>query len=544
MRARSTRAAKFGVVFAVGVALATAAVPVASAVPQSRAAVGTAASVPRPPAPYRRGASHPPVGATAATPFTGAPGSPSPWQSLVNPPPFNPGAMLLLTDGTVLVQDQGADNNGSGDWWRLTPDSSGSYVNGTWSQVASLPSDYAPLYFASAVLPDGRVIIEGGEYNFGNEVWTNLGAIYDPVANTWTAVKHPKGSEWVRIGDAPSSVLATGKFMLGASGYSGTTAQAILNASTLKWKATGAGKADGNGEEGWSLLPNGDVLTVDTTDTDPPQNTEIYTPSTGTWASAGVTPVPLIDSVGEVGPQVLQPDGTVFAVGSTGENALYDTATGTWSAGPSFPVIGGLQYDSADGAAAVLPDGNVLVDASPGVYQTPTHFFVFDGTNLTQVADAPNAASQSSYDGFMLVLPTGQVLFNDRIGDIEVYNDSGSPQASWSPVITKVPKTLAAGSTYKVSGRQLNGLTQMSAYGDDYQSATNYPLVRITNTATGDVFYARTSEMTSMTVAPGAKSSADFTLPAGIELGASTLVVVANGIASKPVSVTVTAAGS
>jgi hypothetical protein len=136
------------------------------------------------------------------------------------------------------------------------------------------------------------------------------------------------------------------------------------------------------------------------------------------------------------------------------------------------------------------------------------------------------------------------VLFNDRIGDIEVYNDSGSPQASWSPVITKVPKTLAAGSTYKVSGRQLNGLTQMSAYGDDYQSATNYPLVRITNTATGDVFYARTSEMTSMTVAPGAKSSADFTLPAGIELGASTLVVVANGIASKPVSVTVTAAGS
>jgi hypothetical protein len=37
-------------------------------------------------------------------------------------------------------------------------------VNGTWSQVAS-PSGYSPLYHSSAVLPDGRVIIEGGEFN-------------------------------------------------------------------------------------------------------------------------------------------------------------------------------------------------------------------------------------------------------------------------------------------------------------------------------------------------------------------------------------------
>jgi hypothetical protein len=35
----------------------------------------------------------------------------------------------------------------------------------TWSQIASLPSGYIPSFFASAVLPDGRVIVEGGEYN-------------------------------------------------------------------------------------------------------------------------------------------------------------------------------------------------------------------------------------------------------------------------------------------------------------------------------------------------------------------------------------------
>jgi len=39
-------------------------------------------------------------------------------------------------------------------------------VNGTWLQLASLPPGYSPLYFASAVLPDGRLIVEGGEFNF------------------------------------------------------------------------------------------------------------------------------------------------------------------------------------------------------------------------------------------------------------------------------------------------------------------------------------------------------------------------------------------
>ena len=93
----------------------------------------------------------------------------SPWQLLTNQPPVldhtdcGPGNPILLTDGTVMVQD-----NGCQDWWKLTPDEFGSYVNGTWTQLASLPDGYSPLYHSSAVLPDGRVIIEGGEYNFSN----------------------------------------------------------------------------------------------------------------------------------------------------------------------------------------------------------------------------------------------------------------------------------------------------------------------------------------------------------------------------------------
>lgn len=479
-------------------------------------------------------------------------GETSGWQPFTSPPPFNPGVMFLLTDGRVMVQDQGPGNGSSGDWWLLTPDSQGDYANGTWAPAASMPAGYAPLYTADAVLPDGRVIFEGGEYNDGSETWTNQGAIYDPVANSWKTVAPPNGGagDWSHIGDAPSVVLADGRFLLGASG-SRTPAEAILHPANLTWTTTGAGKAADNAEAGFTLLPNGKVLTADADipSCAPARNSEIYDPASGTWTSAGLTPSPMVpcsgNSTGEIGPQLGMYDGRVLVEGATGVNAVYDTATGTWSAAPSFPVLGGQQFVAADSASAILPDGKVFLDSSPGTGITPTHFFLFDGMSLTQVADDANAAIESSHDGYMLVLPTGQVMYDYRRGpsSLELYSDGGTPDPAWAPEIHAVPSNLAAGRSYAVSGAQLNGLSQGAAFGDDYQMDTDYPLVQITDNATGTVTYARTSGMTNRSIAPGALSCTSFTLPAGIPHGVSTLRVIANGIASAPVSVTVGSTG-
>ena len=87
---------------------------------------------------------------------------------------------------------------------------------------------------------------------------------------------------------------------------------------------------------------------------------------------------------------------------------------------------------------------------------------------------------------------------------------------------------------------RLDDLSQGAAYGDDTQSATNYALVRITNNATKHVFYARTVNPSTMAVATGTLPvSTHFMVSARTETGASTLVVVTNGIPSKPVVVTV-----
>jgi hypothetical protein len=186
-----------------------------------------------------------PAGRAQATAGGGAQATNSPsfggtWQTVTQAPASGLTNPLLLTDGTVIFLDYL-----TGSWYKLTPDISGNYVTGTWSQIASLPSGYEPLYFASAVLPDGRVLIMGGEYN-GNfsagPVWTSLGAIYDPVANTWTSVSPPSGTGWTNtaaagscnggIGDAASTVLPNGTFMLGAS-CANPSVDALLNATTL-----------------------------------------------------------------------------------------------------------------------------------------------------------------------------------------------------------------------------------------------------------------------------------------------------------------------
>ncbi len=449
------------------------------------------------------------------------------WQALVNQPSFDTDTALLLTDGTVMVHEYSSQN-----WWRLTPDINGSYLNGTWSQLASMQSNYGPLYFASAVLPDGRVLIEGGEYNFGSPVETNLGAIYNPTTNIWTSVNPPAG--WSTIGDSPCAVLNDGTFMLGRNA---SKQQVLFNATTLSWTAVGSGKADNFSEEGLTLVPGGSILTVDTANG---TNSELYNPASGQWTSAGSTIVKLPDAGSlEIGPAIQRPDGTIVAFGGTVHNAIYNSVTGTWAAGPDFPN----SNDMADAPASILPDSNVLVFVSPGIFQTPASFFVFDGITFTQAPSTATASRLTSFEGRMLLLPTGQVLWlvaDGRTIDVEIYTSRGRPDPTWAPAITSVPQILTRGSTYQISGTQFNGLSCGADYGDDATMSSNYPLVRITNNVTHHVFYARTHDHSSMGIATGTTIvSTMMDIPATAETGASRIQVVANGIASKARQVTI-----
>lgn len=493
------------------------------------------------------------------------------WTPVTSPAPVSVGSMLLLTDGRVLLHEEpncsgtGCVGNNYGVWYTLTPDNTGSYINGTWTQVASLPSGYSPLFFSSAVLPDGKVAIQGGEYNCpGGSCtgdWQSLGALYDPVANTWTSLTPELTNSWEADGDAESVVLADGTWMTAACcadivGKSSFPLYYTFNESSLNFTTVATstdGQFDDFDEQGFTLLPNNNVLTVDAYVgfyNKTGMNSEIYNPTTNKWTSAGSTGVQLWDAdcgnesgaSYELGPAVLMPNGTVFYTGASscaaGNTATYNWSSGVWTPGPVFP-----NKDAAnDAPASIEINGNVIVMGSPyrGTFSSPSNFYEWNGSTLTSFPNPSRASSDASYVGHLLVLPTGQIMFTDFSTTVEILTSAGTYETAWQPTITTFTSNLVPGSTYSISGTQFNGLTQGAAYGDDFQDATNYPLVQIVNNATGNVTYAKTHGHSTMGVATGSTIvSTNFDVPAGIETGASTLYVVANGIPSTGVAVTV-----
>jgi len=474
---------------------------------------------------------------------------PGKWVALKNQPPFPAGLMLLLTDGSVFVQDSGSANAfDRWNWWRLIPDQAGSYSNGTWQ--FRHPMDYAPQGYASAVLADGRVIVAGGE-NVDTQLHIEARdvRIYDPTddAAGWDQPVPAWPPYWQNIGDAPSVVLPDGRFMIGSIADSKI---AVFDPGTWKWKDVSAKGWVSSTEESWVLLRDGSVLTVDCYQA--PNKAERYLPAQDRWVPAGSPVHNLVNATtSEIGPGLLLADGRAFFIGATGRTGLYTPATRhhpqSWAAGPD-PLVNGQHIDGGDAPAVLMPNGQVLFAGGP-ISGTPaaTYFFEFDPV-LDAVKPAqspPNAKTHAPYQSYLLLLPTGEVLHSDWSTTMAIYTpEQTMPQNAWRPTVTSSPRFLVRGMTATLKGRQLNGLSQANCFGDDGMSATNYPLVRLTYPG-GQVVYLRTHDHSTMAVATGTRIvSTRFDVKKDgvandVPLGSAVLEVIANGIASAPMDVVI-----
>jgi hypothetical protein len=446
------------------------------------------------------------------------------------------GTMLLLSDGTVMAQSGNFPAN-TNRWYKLTPDASGSYVNGTWSQLATM--HLQRLYYGSAVLPDGRVFVVGGEYSgpSGGNNDTNTSEIYDPVTNSWSnTANFPRTA----FGDDPVMVLPDGRVL---GGYLSGPQTYIYNPTTDNWTATGTKlRLDQTDEESWVKLPDDSIVSYDvwSSISSGVGHAQRYFPATGQWVDAGTVPSLLSDSGSagyELGPGFLLPDGRAWFTGANGNTAFYDPSSNSWAAGPDLPVFAGRQLSAYDDPGAVLPNGNLLLAVGRlPVYGTPTSILEFDpGANTyTDVTPASGiiGTSGAAFNDRMLVLPTGQVLVTTGAGTrLAVYTPDGSFDPSVQPTISSV--TDNGDGSFTLTGTQLNGINEGAAYGDDAQMSSNYPIVQITDSS-GQVLYARTYHWSSTSVATGSTpETTQFTLPAGI-VGGYSVSVIANGIASAP----------
>ncbi len=495
----------------------------------------------------------------AAAVLLASPALTAAWTPLANPAPGGVGLMLLLSDGTVMAASRTTDpverptSSGSRIWYRLLP-VNGSYVNGNW--VTLNPMQDTRLWYSSVILRDGNVLVAGAEYGTGG----SSAEIYNTATGNWSTTPPPG----LFLSDSVSKILRDGRVLVGpASG--GITR--IYNPATNAWSAgpTPAGMANQN-EVTWLKLPDDSILTVPTNSF----TSQRFLQSTGQWIDDGNVPVNLYSSVGsEIGGAFLLPGGKAFFIGGDNTTAIYTPTgndnPGTWVAGPIMPNVRNssgtfVPSGAPDAGAAMMVNGRILCalspqifanptppppPASPNVFPNPTSFAIYDPVaNSFSTINGPTGPTVNvpSFQNLMLALPDGTVLYSNFGTQLYTYSadTAPAPLAAGKPTISSI--TANSDSTYHLMGTKLNGISEGASYGDDAQMDSNYPIVRMVDSG-GQVRFGRTFFWSSTGVATGSTEvSTEFTIPA-VDFeggpggpGIYTLQVIANGIASDPVS--------
>ena len=440
------------------------------------------------------------------------------WSALANQAPGGVALMLLLPDGTVMAQ------NGTA-WYKLTPDSNGHYLSGTWSTLASMHDTRT--YYQSQILTDGRVFVSGGEYGSGG---TNC-ETYDPASNTWTQQPQPG----LNLIDSEAETLPNGNVMVAALATGSPCL--IYDIIANDW-FDGATSLDGQDEAAWVKLTDGSTLTIDPFGT----NTERYIPSLNRWIRDNPVPQTMYGYGGELGAGFLLPNGNVFYIGATNHTAIYTptgtTNAGTWADGATIPN----NLGAVDSSAAMMFNGKVLCALGTDTnFGSTTYFYEYNYANnsFTQVGSPTGGTSAAiiPYGTQMLDLPDGTILFSYGNAQVYSYQPDSTPVTNGVPSITNV--IVNYDGSYAIFGRLLNGISQGAAYGDDKQMDTGRPIAYLTNSA-GHVQFCRTYNWSTCNVATGTNVLSTFmALPSGLANGTYPLVVTANGIKSAPYSFTV-----
>jgi hypothetical protein len=437
---------------------------------------------------------------------------------------------------------------------------------------------------------DPTILIPGGNILAGN-IFNRSTYRYSIATNSWTFAANKFYSDrsdeegWTKL---PGNTVLTYDLFQSVSAGNGYAELYDPNSNSWSSISPADGTAGGtlpvlsSSALGFELGPilrlqDGRVFVIGANN-----HTALYTPSTNTWAAGPDITGTLSNPYGTISPAAfgaddapaaLMPNGHVLFAADAGPAAVTsngDTASGS-KVIANIPSTAGLQAGwavaQADKMMTVIPAGTSILSVdSPtqihisnnatatstglglvfgGTFSKPTQLYDFDpGTEaLSPVSPAiPDSLlpSTSSFVTRMLVLPTGQVLFSDSSPLLWIYTPDGAPSPSWRPILNDV--TYNGGGGFTLTGKQLNGQSNGSAYGDDVESDENYPIVRLVNLS-GNVYYCRTTNWSSTAVGGGsALQTVNFTLNPAVTAGNYSLIVSGAGISSFPLAMNITEA--
>jgi len=250
----------------------------------------------------------------------------------------------ILEDGRVLVTGGHLTSSNS-----LTSAEVYDPSTNAWSSAGDMAVKHSEGH-TSTLLPDGKVLVIGGK---------KAPEVYDPSANSWSTtalLTDPRLRHTATLLD-DGRVLVTGGRDMTKAGDQKLDSVELYDPSTGEWSLA-TPMLEERLNHGAALLPDGKVLVVSK------YSAETYDPSTETWSPAGA-PLKERDSAFTITAtadgNVIVTGGRIFTRGRTQAHVMmsdvdiYDSSTGTWSAGAPMTDV------RAKHAAVLLPDGKVLV---------------------------------------------------------------------------------------------------------------------------------------------------------------------------------------
>ena len=223
---------------------------------------------------------------------------------------------------------------------------------------------------AAAALPDGRVLVAGGDYNDGTDHLLASAEVFNPATNAFT----PVGDMAVARVRAAAAPLPGGRVLI-AGGNDGSTrlsSAEVFNPATNSFTPVGDMGGD-RARAAAAPLPDGRVLLAGGTNGAPLSSSLVFDPATNSFSSAGIAAMGTARQAPVAAPL---PDGRVLVSGGVyvegpggylASAEVFNPATNSFSSAG----LGAMSTPRTGAVAAPLPDGRVLV---AGGYDGSTRF--------------------------------------------------------------------------------------------------------------------------------------------------------------------------
>ncbi len=293
----------------------------------------------------------------------------------------------------------------------------------TWSAAPSMGVGRA--FHKATLLNNGKVLVTGGHTGF---LITASAELYDPATNTWSAAPSMSTPRF----EATATLLTSGKVLIaGGFGYDGgvRSSAELYDPASNTWSAVSQ-MSTARERHTATLLNNGKVLVTGGESADATlASVELYDPASNTWSEA-----PSMSSSRFWHAATRLGNGKVIVTGGrSGSDGvasvdMYDPASNTWSAAPNLSAYRFYHR------ATLLSNGKVLVSggygAASGSYGVEASTELYDSATNTWSMGPSMSSGRTGHTATLL--NDGRVLVTGNeccAASAELY-DPGVPAAT------------------------------------------------------------------------------------------------------------------